>query len=260
MPCASTGAGRRGCESTVAILARGTLSERPMSLVFGSLARRGFSGDLAIHSGGKGYRVGWQDGAVIAAESPHPADSAVKLGLTLGMITSTQAGEIMQALAADPARDELDVVGQVARLTDDVRGRLARRVIGARAARALSPIEGEFEVSDVVPVGPRIVPIDARWILYTGLRNHFTLERLEREVTGLATAIRLRAEHDLSGFGFGPTEEAMLARLQDGDVIVAPAPAGLDPQIVHAVALALVATGEAEIVRVGTPRPRPGAA
>src|SRR3954465_1559973 len=104
-----------------------------MSLVFGSLARRGFSGEVIIRAQGKQHRVGWQDGAVIAAESPHPADSAAKLALTLGMISSTQAGEIMQTLAAEPGRDELEVLAQVGHLSEDVLGRLARRVIGARA-------------------------------------------------------------------------------------------------------------------------------
>lgn len=175
----------------MAILARGNVSERPMSLVFGSLARRGFSGDLVVRSAGKYYRVGWQDGAVVAAESPHPADSACKLAITLGMITSTQAGEVSQTLVANPARDELEVLGQIGHLTDDVLGRLARRVVGARAARALAPIDGELVVSDEVPVGPRIVPIDARWILYTGIRSHFTLDRLEEEMARLATVVRV---------------------------------------------------------------------
>ena len=246
----------------MAILARGSLSERPMSLVFGSLSRRGFSGELVVRAGAKYHRVGWQDGAVIAAESPHPADSAVKLGLTLGMISSTQAGEISQVLAGDPGRDELDVVGQVARLPEEVLGRLARRVVGARAARALAPTEGEMIVSDEVPTGPRIIPIDARWILYTGVRNHFTLERLEREVIALATAIRLRADSDLSGFGFGAVEEDLLHRLQDGELAIDRPPPDLDAQILYAVALALIATGECEIVHGGAARApaRPSAA
>lgn len=241
----------------MAILARGTLSERPMALIFGSLSRRGFSGALSLRAGGKLHRIGWQDGAVIAAESPNPADSACKLAITLGVITSTQAGEIAYAVAGEPGRDELDVLARVARLSDDVRGRLARRVIGVRAARALAPLDGEFEVDDEVPSGPGIVPIDARWVLYSGIRQHFTVERLEREVAQLATSVALRPGADLGGFGFGPTEEAFLSRLRDGEVTVIPPPAGLDPQIVHAVTLSLIGTGEGEIVRGPAAQPRP---
>jgi curved DNA-binding protein CbpA len=218
-----------------------------MSLVFGSLSRRGFSGVLTIDAGGQRYRVGWHEGAVIAGESAHPADSVVKLAITLGMITSTQAGAVSQALAAASERDELGVLAEVTGLAPDVLARLARRLVGARAARALAPVEGEFIVTDEVPAGAGVVPIDARWILYTGIRHHFTLERLAREVTGLASSIRLRADADLGGFGFGVAEEGVLARLQDGELLLAPTPAGLDVQLVHAVALALIATGEAEI-------------
>ena len=226
-----------------------------MSLVFGSLARRGFSGDIVLRAGGKDHRIGWHEGAVVAAESAHPADSAVKVAITLGMITSTQAGDISQALAASPSRDELEVVGQVAGLTDDVLGRLSRRVVGARAARILAPREGEFVVSDELPIGPRIVPIDARWILYTGIRSHFTLDRLEEEMARLATVVRLRSQYDLTGFGFSAAEEEVLHRLQQGDLTVEPLPSGLDPQIVRAVILSLIATGECEIVRGAAQRP-----
>ncbi len=108
------------------------------------------------------------------------ADSAAKLAMTLGVITSTQAGEIATQVAGT-GKDELEVLGEIARLADDVLGRLARRVIGARAARCLAPAEGEFVVVDDPAVGPRIVPIDARWILYTGIRQHFTIERPDAE-------------------------------------------------------------------------------
>jgi curved DNA-binding protein CbpA len=228
-----------------------------MALVFGSLARRSFTGSLLIEAGGKHYSVGWHDGAVIAADSPHPADSAVKIAISLGVISSTQAGELSQAIAAAPPGDELEVLARVSGATPDVLGRLARRVVGARAARALAPTEGEFVVTDQVPPGLGIMPIDARWILYTGLRHHFTLERLAWEVTSLATSIHLRVDYDLTGFGFGAAEEDVLGRLQDGELTVAPVPPGLDPHVVHAVALALVATGEADIVRPGVVRPRP---
>lgn len=243
----------------MAILARGKVSERPMALVFGSLARRAFTGELTVDVGGRQYVVGWQDGAVVAAHSPHPADGAIKLAITLGMITSTQAGEIQQALAAAPGQDEVEVIRAIAHLADDVVARLGRRMVGARAARALAPMEGELTVTDQPPRGAAIVPIDARWILFTGIRHHFTLERLAWEVTGLASVIRLRHDYDLTGFGFGAAEEEVLARLQEGEVTIAPVPPGLDPQVVHGVALALIATGEAEIVRgpTATRAPRP---
>ena len=32
-----------------------------MSLVFGSLSRRGFSGEMVVRAGAKYHRVGWQE-------------------------------------------------------------------------------------------------------------------------------------------------------------------------------------------------------
>jgi len=237
----------------VAVVARGSLAERSAPRLVAALAARAFTGVLTIEAGGRAFRIAWQDGAVVGAQSPNPADSAAKVAVTLGVLSTTQAGEVARIIAATPGVDELEVVAQTARLTTELVGRLARRLAGARAARALSVEVGTFVVDDEAAYWGNVAPVDARWVLYSGLRSHFTVERAERELATLASAVRLRAGGDLDGFGFGAAEDAVIARLRAGELSVAPVPADLDRQVAQAVALALLLSGEAEVARAPVP-------
>jgi Flp pilus assembly protein TadD len=237
----------------VAVVSQGSLAEWSAPRLFAALAGRGFSGELIIEAHGKDYRVAWSDGAVVGARSPHPADSAGKIAVTLGVLSSTQAGEVGRLLAATPGADELAVVAQVARLGSELVERLARRVAGARAARALWPEVGAFTVLDEVPYWGNVAPVDARWVLYTGLRTHLTLDRIARDLTALGTTVRLREGADTGGFGFGENEREVLAKLEAGELHVAPPPDDLDAQITTAVALALVLTREATVYEPAPP-------
>ncbi len=229
------------------VVSQGSLAEWSAPRLFAALAGRGFSGELVIESAGKDYRVGWSEGAVVGARSPHPADSAAKVAVTLGVLSSTQAGEVARLLAASPGHDEVAIVAQVARLGSELVERLARRVAGARAARALWPETGTFTVLDEVPFWASVSPVDARWVLYTGLRTHLPLERMARDLSALGTTVRLREGADLGGFGFGENERAVLERLKAGELEIAPPPDDIDAHIATAVALALVLTREATV-------------
>lgn len=229
------------------VVSQGSLAEWSAPRLFAALAGRGFSGELIIESAGKDYRVGWSDGAVVGARSPHPADSAAKVAVTLGVLSSTQAGEVARLLAASPGHDEVAIVAQVARLGSELVERLARRVAAARAARALWPETGTFTVLDEVPFWASVSPVDARWVLYTGLRMHLPLERMARDLTALGTTVRLRQGADLGGFGFGENERPIVDRLLAGELEVAPPPDDIDAHIATAVALALVLTREATV-------------
>jgi tetratricopeptide (TPR) repeat protein len=231
----------------VGVVSQGSLAEWSAPRLFAALAGRGFSGELIIESAGKDYRVGWSDGAVVGARSPHPADSAAKVAVTLGVLSSTQAGEVARLLASSPGHDEVAIVAQVARLGSELVERLARRVAGARAARALWPETGTFTVVDEVPFWASVPPVDARWVLYTGLRTHLPLERMARDLTALGTMVRLREGADLGGFGFGENERPVIDRLLAGELEVAPPPDDIDAHIATAVALALVLTREATV-------------
>lgn len=241
------------------IVTEGAITDRPLPRTFAAIAARGFTGELIVTSGGREHRVAWRDGGVVGATSPHPADSAAKIAVTLGVLSSTQAGEVTRIIAANPGCDEVEVVARVARLSSDMVGRLGRRLVATRAARLFSVDNGRFQVDDTPPLGA-IPPVDARWILYSGVRAHYTIDRLHREVASLADAITVPADADLAAFGFGEGEADVLTRLVGARMNLAPSPVGLDPRIVEAIALVLLATGVATAVpgdpRIPTEPPR----
>lgn len=237
----------------MAVVARGSLADRSAPRLVAALATRAFTGELVIEASGRAYRLAWAYGALVGAQSPHPADSAAKVALTLGVLSSTQAGEVARIIAATPGVDEMEVVAQTARLSTELIGRLARRLAGARAARAMSVETGSFVIDDEQPYWGNVTPVDARWVLYSGLRQHFTFERAARELAGLASAVRLREGVDLDGFGFDEPEAPVLARLRAGELALAPLPPGLDPQVAQAVVLALLLGGEVEVARAPVP-------
>ena len=241
------------------IVTEGAITDRPLPRTFAAIAARGFTGELIVTSGGREHRVAWRDGGVVGAASPHPADSAAKIAVTLGVLSSTQAGEVARIIAANPGCDEVEVVARVARLSSDMVGRLGRRLVATRAARLFSVDSGRFQLDDTPPLGA-IPPVDPRWILYSGVRAHYTIDRLHREVASLAAAITVPADADLAAFGFGEGEADVLARLVGARMNLAPSPAGLDARTVEAIALVLLATGVATAVpgdpRVPTEPPR----
>jgi DnaJ-domain-containing protein 1 len=143
------------------------------------------------------------------------------------VLSSTQAGEVTRIIAANPGCDEIEVVARVARLASDMVGRLGRRLVATRAARLFAVDNGRFQLDDTPPLGA-IPPVDARWILYSGVRAHYTIDRLHREVASMADAITVPADADLAAFGFGEGEADVLARLVGARMNLAPSPADLD--------------------------------
>jgi tetratricopeptide (TPR) repeat protein len=130
-------------------------------------------------------------------------------------------------------------------------------VAGARASRALAPETGEFTVDNELPFWGNVAPVDARWVLYNGIRTHMTVERIARELAASGDAITLREGADISGFGFGPPEEPVLERMAAGALALEPVPEGLDAQITLAMSLALLLSGEASVMTVMAPAPKP---
>src|SRR5688500_17120797 len=122
----------------MALLARGSVTDRPWGLTFGALGVRGLTGELAVTSDGKPYRVAFDQGAIVAAHSPLVSDAAVRIALTANLITSTQVADLSRRMAPTPDRDEIEMIAEYARLAPDQAQRLRRRVVAQRAARAAS--------------------------------------------------------------------------------------------------------------------------
>ncbi len=239
-------------------LARGTVQDRPWGRTLGALGARGLSGELTIHANGKPHRIAFSSGAVVGASSPLLSDSAVRVALTGGLISSIHVADITRRIAAAPNRDEVDVIVEAVRLGADQGQRLRRRLVAQRAARTFSLDRGNFVVEDQVTVP--VLPgneMDVRAIVYLGAKSNISEERLAQELNQYGAWFKLTPAGvaDLTQFGFTDVEMPVLHKLVEGQNLEE-----LERQLpevgertVRAVVYALASAGACEIEQA--PRP-----
>jgi len=199
-------------------VAQGRVSDRPFARTIYSIARQRFTGDLVLRDGDRRYKLSWEDGRVVAAESAAPADSAGRVALAAGLGTSTDVARALDAIARSPGADPLEVLTEQMRLKPDQVALLKRRLLAQRAARAFALPDGSYVLDNArsLRADPEVPPLDARWLVYFGLRMHYTAERLEREL-GVLIDRGLRLADDagtaLPAFSFGESERPVMDRL-----------------------------------------------
>ena len=234
----------------MAELARGRVSDRLWGRTLAALGLRGVSGQLSLEAEGKRYQIAFVRGAIVGATSALGADSAVRLALTGGLLSSTQVADVSRRQAATPQRDEIELISELVRLAPDQALRLRRRTIAQRAARTFSIDRGEFVVDDQVtlPVFPG-TELDVRSVIYLGARQNLSEARLAAELAQLGSWFRLRPEaiEDLPQFGFTTTEQPVLERLHAGAELAELEACGVDPRAVHATLYALVSCNACEV-------------
>jgi len=177
-----------------------------------------FTGDLQLRDGDRRFKVSWEDGRVVAAESAAPADSAGRVALSAGLVTSTELSRALDAMARSPGTDLLEVLSEMVRLNPEQVTGLKRRLLALRAARAFALPDATYVLDNArsLRADPDVPSLDARWLVYFGLRTHYTVERLERELGGLLDR-GLRLADDalvaLPAFAFGEAERPVMDRL-----------------------------------------------
>jgi DnaJ-domain-containing protein 1 len=240
------------------LVATGSISDRPLGRTVAAVAQRHFTGELRIGAGAGGVVVGWEDGAIVAAHGSHAADSAVKTALGAGLITSTQAAEILRQLT--PGADEVAVVAGHGRLAPEQATRLRRRVVANRAMRIFA-VEAGFELHDTssLPVAADMVPIDPRVIVYQGARAHFDEARFHRELGSVGESFQLDAAAGVpEGFGFGEPELALIELLSSAaytPVALVQAAPQTEPRTVLGTLYALASFGYLEAIARARPAP-----
>jgi len=249
----------------MALLARGSVTDRPWGLTFGALGVRGLSGELAVVADGKTYRVAFDGGVIVGAHSPLASDSAVKVALTANLITSTQVPDITRRMAASPGRDDVELLAEIARLQPDHAHRLRRRLVANRAARAFSIERGDFTVEDTftLPIYPGC-ELDIRTACYLGAKNNLSEERMGAELDALGGRFQLKpdAVEDLPQFGFTEAEKpALQMLLQGADLVeIEDAVPALGARGARAVVYALVSCAACEIGQATRGRAAPAPA
>jgi curved DNA-binding protein CbpA len=228
----------------MALLARGSVTDRPWGMTLGALGMRGLTGQLTLVSDGKSFQVAFDRGAVVAAHSPLVSDAAVRLALTSNLVNSTQVADITRRMGAARDRDEIEVLAELARLTPDQAQRLGRRLVAQRAARTFSLDRADFTVDDEItlPITPGN-ELDIRAIIYMGAKSNLSEDRLAAELDMFGGWFQLKPDRmsELAQYGFTATEKPALQMLVGGANLadVEAALPDLGPRAIRAVVYAL---------------------
>ena len=192
----------------MSVVASGHVTDRPFARTVYWIAAKRFNGDLVLSQDGQECRITWQNGAVIGARSPSPADSDGRIALTAGLVTTTQLGDVLRRQAAAPGRSQLEVLAELARLSPDQVVSIRRRGFAQRALRAFALDSASFVLDDAPGLtrDPDLPSLSVRWLVYQGMRAHYTEERLASElaaVRGMRFRLSAASRSFLNEFGFG---------------------------------------------------------
>lgn len=243
-------------------LARGTVGDtKPWAITLATFARRGTSGQITLAANdGKRYSIALDRGMIVAARSPAIADTVARIALTTRAATSDQIQELTRRHQAQPHRDEIELLAEVARMSPANVARLRWDVTARRAARSFAADAGEYilEHKICLPVGA--CEVDVRAVVYQGLRLHANEDRLRRELRALGETFQLEADSgaELHRYGFGDDDWPLLAALRTSTTVpeLEARVRDVDPRAMQAAVYALVVCGTARTVITGrTPTP-----
>lgn len=228
----------------MAVLVQGHVRDRPWGQTLGALGLRGLSGQLVLHADDKDYGIAFENGTVVGAWSPNTADSAPRIALTNHLVSSSAVPAIQRRILAQPDRDEVDIVAELARLTPEQADVLRVKLIGQRAARTFAIDAGEFTVEDQITIPRMPAPgLDIRAVVYLGARLNLSEERLSKGLRNYGTYFQLRpeAKDTLDRYGFSEAEATVLVELTAGTSLheLEAIHRELDPRMVQAIVYAL---------------------
>jgi tetratricopeptide (TPR) repeat protein len=203
----------------VTIPGSGQVAHHPLGPLVYSLAASQFDGALTLEQEGRRYALWYKGGLVVEAESPAPDDQLGRVLLQAGILTNAQVGESIRRLAQQPNRRQLDILVEMGALAGDLIDRAALMGLVRRALRLFHPANATFTVAAQAHDRRGGGPIDCRWVLYKGVRQHYDEPRLDRELVdlaGLAVKLASGAEPYLESFGFADEERIVVSYLAKG--------------------------------------------
>lgn len=199
----------------------GCVADRPWGQTLAALWLGALTGQLTVRSGDEELEVAFERGHVVAAVSPYARDSLPAIGVAAGLIPRTHVDEVRRQLAAQPLRDEIEVVAACLGLPNYIALRLRRMVLVQRAARTFAFSAGEFIVADRQSTRTSTTCIvDTRAVVYAGAHRVLGNRLLLEQLAALGTRFQLvdRTWLDSAQFGFTealPAEAVGLAELDD---------------------------------------------
>jgi len=231
----------------VAVLASGKVRDRPLGALLYALCAQGFSGRLVFEDAGRQYWIELSRGAIVDAFSPDTADSLAKLAIKTGLASKTQISAFLAARKAQPETSEEGALAQAANLDASQLAQLRRLQIAQAAARTFALEDASFRC-DSGEADERDGVITVEWVIYQGLRRHYSRERLLRELAPLSgTSIQLGSDagERLSAFGFTQEDAPILSALGTATTVRDLAQStGAEHQHLLSLVYALWATGD----------------
>jgi hypothetical protein len=243
-------------------LARGTVGDtKPWAITLATFARRATTGQITLAADdGKRYSIALDRGMVIAARSPAIADTVARIALTTRTATSDQIQELTRRHQAQPHRDEIELLAEIAKLPPSRVSRLRWEVTAKRAARSFAAESGQYILEDKICLPVGACEVDMRAVIFQGLRLHANEERLRRDARALGETFQLEPDSgaELHRFGFGDDDWPLLAALRMPTSVpeLEARIRDLDPRALYAAVYALTVCGTARAILTGrTPTP-----
>lgn len=242
-------------------LARGRVTDRPWALTVATVVRRGVTGQITLEADQKHYAIAFDRGAIVAACSPTIGDSVLRVALTSHLVVPSQIGELNRRMTANPQRDEVDIVGEVARLSPAQLDKLRTELTVRRAARTFAVEDGEFVIEDRITIPTSGCEVDIRTVLYYGIRMHMSDTRMSSDLRMLGGSyfVLQQSSADIAKLGFSDDEAPLLATLRKGATIpeLEARHRDIDPRAMLAAICTLVAVGAVQVTAPPPPAPGP---
>jgi len=222
------------------------VSDQPWGVLLAGLSARRLTGELAvIADDGKAFTIVFARGLIASATSPLVADSVARVALLAQLVGSTQAQQIAKAIG-ETARNEFDVITELAKLTPVQANGLRTRAVIQRAARTFAVESGRFTFDERACTPG--CEIDIAAAIYLGARMFLSQQRLTDELRELGTRFRVRGDVAPDRYGFTEEEQPILEALCAGTTLpeLEARHRSIDPRTAQAVIYALVCTGACE--------------
>jgi hypothetical protein len=224
----------------------GSVSDRPWGVTLAELDSASFTGLLRVATDDKEYTISFDLGRVVGATSPLASDAAVRIAMTLHLVSSSQVTEISRRINAARDRDEVEVLGELAQLAPEHVDKLRHRLVAQRAARTFAIERGTYSVDERIAMPPGS-ELDVRAVIYLGARMHLSEQRLAEALRGFGTVFVIKPDAlpSLDLYGFSDEERLVLRGLMDGTSVpeLEAAHRDVDPRMIHAIVYALMASG-----------------
>ena len=225
------------------------IGNAPWATTLAKVARKHAAAELCIDAGDKRYKIAFEAGAIVGAQSPLTTDSAVRIATVNHFVPRGLAPEITKRVAAAPEADELDIVVEAAALTPDQAAALWKLIIAQRAARTFAIDSGRFSVVPEITI--RRLPgtsVELGPVIFQGARLNLAEERLDAHLRGAGTYFVMRPDADLSRFEFADELQPLIDALSHGSNLpeLEAKYRDIDPRTLRALIATLVACEQCE--------------